>query len=293
MSNYAQRTPKTLIIHKSPPIICWTRDAVAMVRSAFGVDERRVNRTPTLRGNCMVIPSQKHVRNSLLSRMHPDDYAAIETVLEPVTLKRKDVLIQPGQPLTHMRFIESGVASVVVGTREGRRIEVGIIGSEGASGLPLLFDVESTPHETFMQIDGEALQVDKASFRNLVEERPAFRKLMMRYAHIFQLLTAQTALSHGSYTLEERLARWLLMCHDRVSGDEFPITHEFLSVMLGVHRPGVTTTIHILEGAGTVRARRSHIEIVNRDKLKLIAGESYGIPEAEYRRLIAEDAAEG
>lgn len=237
----------------------------------------------------MIIPSQKHARNSLLSRMQPDDYAAIDPVLERVTLNRKDVLVQPNQPLTHVHFLERGVASVVVGTRDGRRIEVGIIGSEGATGLPLLFGVESTPHETFIQIEGEALRLSKAAFGSLIEERPAFRRLMMRYAHIFQLFTAQTALSHGSYTLEERLARWLLMCRDRVEKDEFPITHEFLSVMLGVHRPGVTTTIHILEGAGTIQARRSHIEIIDRAKLELIAGDSYGIPEAEYRRLITDD----
>ncbi|KQO54156.1 Crp/Fnr family transcriptional regulator [Methylobacterium sp. Leaf85] len=239
----------------------------------------------------MVISSQHTIRNSLLSRLRADDRAAILAALDRVELKRKDVLAQPNEPLTHVHFLETGVASVVVGTRDRRRIEVGIIGSEGATGLPLLFDVDSTPHETFIQIEGEALRMSKDAFIGLIEQRPAFRRLMMRYAHIFQLFTAQTALSHGSYTLEERLARWLLMCHDRVEKDEFPITHEFLSVMLGVHRPGVTTTIHILEGAGTIRARRSHIEIVDRPKLELIAGDSYGIPEAEYRRLITNDVA--
>ncbi|WP_245259388.1 Crp/Fnr family transcriptional regulator [Methylobacterium sp. 77] len=220
--------------------------------------------------------------------MRADDYAAIHSALEPVSLKRKQVLVQPDEPLTHVYFMESGVASVVVGTPEGKRIEVGIIGHEGATGLALLFDVDTTPHETFIQIEGEALRIGKSAFCSLIEQRPAFRKLMMRYAHIFQLHTAQTALSHGSFTLEERLARWLLMCHDRVDGNEFPITHEFLSIMLGVHRPGVTTTIHILEGAGMIRARRSRIEIVNREKLRAIAGSSYGVAEGEYRRLITD-----
>ncbi len=109
---------------------------------------------------------------------------------------------------------------------------------------------------------------------------------MLRYAHLFQLQTAQTALSNGSYSLEERLARWMLMCHDRMDGDEFPITHEFLAFMLGVRRPGVTTTVHILEGAGMIKARRSRIQILDRAKLEEAAGESYGAAEAEYRRLI-------
>ncbi|GJE17885.1 Crp/Fnr family transcriptional regulator [Methylobacterium marchantiae] len=238
----------------------------------------------------MLVPSKRYVRNGLLSVLRSDDYAAIQSAIEPVALGRKDVLVQPEQPLTHVYFLERGVASVVVGTPEGKRIEVGIVGHEGAAGLPLLFDVDSTPHETFIQIEGEALRIGKAAFFRALEQIPAFRKVMLRYAHVFQLHMAYTALSHGSYTLEERLARWLLMCHDRVDGDEFPITHEFLSIMLGVHRPGVTTTIHVLEGAGLIRARRSFIEIVNREKLRIVAGDSYGVPEAEYRRLITNGA---
>lgn len=236
----------------------------------------------------MLIPSQKYVHNQLLSALPPEDYAALQPVLEPVTLRRKDVLVQPGKPIPHVHFIESGVASVVVGTPDGKRIEVGIVGREGFTGTPLLFDVDTIPHETFIQIEGEALRMSRAAFRDMVEARPVFRKVLMRYGHVYQLHAAQTALSNGSYTLEERLARWLLMCHDRIDGDEFPVTHEFLSIMLGVHRPGVTTTIHVLEGAGMIRARRSHIEIVDRDKLRMTAGNSYGIPEAEYRRLITE-----
>lgn len=238
----------------------------------------------------MLIPSQKYVRNRLLSVLPSDDYAAVQSALEPVTLKRKEVLIQPNQPIPAVHFMETGVASVVVGTRDGKRIEVGIIGCEGVTGTALVFDVDSIPHETFIQIEGEALRMSRDAFDQLIAERPVFRRVLLRYAHVFQLHTAQTALSNGSYTLEERLARWLLMCHDRIGGDEFPVTHEFLSIMLGVHRPGVTTTIHVLEGAGMIRARRSHMEIVDRDKLLAAAGASYGMPEAEYHRLITNDA---
>ena len=190
-------------------------------------------------------------------------------------------------------FVEVGAISAVAQTAGGRRIEVGIIGREGFKGVPLLLGVDRTPHESLVQIEGEALRVPSATFLDLLGRRPAIASLLLRYAHVFHVQTAQTAVSNGSYTLEERLARWLLMCHDRVDGDEFPITHEFLATMLCVRRAGVTTTVHVLEGLGTIEARRSRIRILDRPKLEAVAGDSYGIPEAEYRRLIGPHAGRG
>ena len=137
-----------------------------------------------------------------------------------------------------------------------------------------------------MQLDGEALRLPVAAFRAFLDGQPAARSTLLRYVHVFQLQTAQTALSNASHRLEERLARWLLMCHDRADSDEFVVTHEFLSLMLGVRRPGVTAAVHVLEGAGMIRARRSCIKVVDRAQLEAMAGESYGISENEYRRLI-------
>lgn len=234
----------------------------------------------------MSVPSQRYVRNQLLGTLDRDDYEAVSALAVPVSLSRRDIVIAANKPITHVHFLESGIVSEVATTPEGRRIEVCIIGREGLVGMPLLLDVDQTPHEIFVQIEGEALRLDSAAFRKLIEARGKLRRCFARYAYVAHLQTADTALSNGSHTLEERLARWLLMCHDRVDGDEFPVTHEFLSTMLGVRRPGVTTAIHSLEGAGTIKARRSHILVIDREKLKAAAGDSYGVPEREYRRLI-------
>ena len=234
----------------------------------------------------MLVPSQRYVRNQLLAALAEPDYEALRTALEPVTLQRGDVLVGSNGILTHVVFIEVGVISAIVDTPEGRRIEIGLVGREGFVGVPLLLHVDRSPHESLVQIEGEALRLPSASFLELLGRHPAIPPVMLRYAHVFQVQTAQTALSNGSYSLEERLARWLLMCHDRVDGDEFPITHEFMAMMLGVRRPGVTTTVHVLEGAGMIKARRSHIQVLDRSKLEAAAGDSYGATEAEYRRLI-------
>ncbi|WP_264048608.1 Crp/Fnr family transcriptional regulator [Methylobacterium flocculans] len=234
----------------------------------------------------MSVPSQRYVRNRLLGTLEGNDYDAVRAIAESVSLSRRDVLIAAHAPITHLHFLESGIASEVATTPGGRRIEVCITGREGLVGVPLLLDVDRTPHETFVQIEGEAVRVESEAFRRLIEDRVSLRQVFARYAYVTHLQTADTALSNGSHTLEERLARWLLMCHDRVDGDEFPVTHEFLSTMLGVRRPGVTTAIHNLEGAGAIKARRSHVQVLDRAKLKVAAGDSYGVPEAEYQRLL-------
>lgn len=233
----------------------------------------------------MQVPSQRHLRNRLLAVLPTPDCDALRAALEPVPLVRGQVLIEPDQPFTHALFVEAGIVSAVA-RGDTRRIEIGLVGRDGFVGVPLALGVDRSPHESIVQIEGEALRLPSATFSDLVERHPAIRAVLLRYAHVFQLQTAQTALSNGSYSLEERLARWMLMCQDRVGGDDFPVTHEFLAFMLGVRRPGVTTTVHLLEGAGMIKARRSRIQILDRAKLEEAAGESYGSAEAEYRRLI-------
>ncbi|GJD74925.1 Crp/Fnr family transcriptional regulator [Methylobacterium goesingense] len=234
----------------------------------------------------MPVPSQRFIRNTLLGALDLRDYEAVRAVAEPVSLARRDVLIAAGQPITHVHFLESAVVSEVTAATAGRRIEVGLTGREGFVGVPLLLDVDRTPYESFVQIEGQALRVESAAFLRLIQAHDGLRRCLSLYAYVVHLQTADTALSNGTHTLEERLARWLLMCHDRVVGNALPVTHAFLSTMLGVRRPGVTTAIHSLEGDGGIRARRSQVEVIDREKLKAAAGGSYGMPESEYRRLI-------
>lgn len=229
---------------------------------------------------------QSFVRNRLLAKLCPEDFDLLQPHLEPVALNRGDVLITPNQPITHVYFLEAGITSVIANTAGGRRIEIGLTGRDGLAGTPVLLGVDSTPHETFMQIAGSALRIKTESLRHALQQSPSLHSLLLRYVQAFTIQTSHTALSNGSHKIEERLARWLLMCHDRLDGDDLPITHEFIALMLGVRRAGVTEALNILEGRGIIRTGRGNIVVLKRTKLEKAAGDSYGVPEAEYHRLI-------
>jgi CRP-like cAMP-binding protein len=230
--------------------------------------------------------SRSTVRNQLLAALSDDDFAILKERLEPVPLSRGNVLIQPNVPIEYVYFFEAGVTSIVANTSGGRRIEIGLAGWDGMAGTPILLGVDRTPHETFMQVSGSALRIKASELRELIQQSPSLNELLLRYVQAFSIQTAHTALSNGSYNIGERLARWLLMCHDRLDGDELPLTHEFIAVMLGVRRAGVTEAMHILEGQHIIRAVRGNILVLDRAKLEEAAGDSYGTPEVEYRRLI-------
>jgi CRP-like cAMP-binding protein len=231
------------------------------------------------------LPSSS-VRNRLLAALPAGDFALIRPHLEPVSLNQSDVIIQAHAPIEHVYFLEAGVTSIVTRTERDRRIEIGLVGREGFAGVPVLLGADRTPHETFMQIGGAALRIGPDAFRHALEQSPALQKLLLRFVQVFHLQTAQTAACNGSHPVGRRLARWLLMCHDRLDGDELPLTHEFIAVMLGVRRPGVTEALQMLETEQAIRAERRNIVVLDRRRLEETAGDGYGGPEAEYERLI-------
>jgi CRP-like cAMP-binding protein len=124
--------------------------------------------------------------------------------------------------------------------------------------------------------------------KDTIDERPSLHRLLLRYAQALNVQTSVTAFANANHTLEMRLARWLLMCHDRLDGDDIEITHEFMAMMLGVRRAGVTTSLHILEGNRLIRSTRGLVTVRDRDGLEKLADDAYGLPEAEYVRLMAE-----
>ncbi len=229
---------------------------------------------------------QSSVRYLLLSKLSADDFLLLQPHLEPVVLDRGDVLVQPNEPIAYVTFPEAGVTSVVANTDGGRRIEIGLTGRDDLAGTPVLLGVDRTPHETFMQVAGSGLQIKTERLKEAMEQSPSIHDLLLRYVQVFTIQTAQTALSNGSHKIEERLARWLLMCHDRLDGNDLPLTHEFIAIMLAVRRAGVTEALNILEEQGIIRAERGNIVVLKRKKLEKAAGDSYGLPETEYRRLI-------
>ncbi len=230
--------------------------------------------------------TQSSVHNRLLAKLCPEDFDLLQPYLEPVTLNRGDVLITPHQPIEHIYFLEAGITSIIANTAGGRRIEIGLTGRDGLAGTPVLLGVDSTPHETFMQIAGSGLRIGTQKLREAIQQSSSLHALLLRYVQAFTIQTSHTALSNGSHKIEERLARWLLMCHDRLDGDDLPLKHEFIALMLGVRRAGVTEALNILGERGIIQASRGNIVIVDRARLEETAGDSYGVPEAEYHRLI-------
>ena len=230
--------------------------------------------------------SQSEVRNLLLRALPQEAFHLLQPELEVVELPVKTGLIEPGVPPELVYFLERGLASLVATNSDDESVEVGHIGFEGMAGAHVFLKVEQSPNRTFMQIEGVAITAPVSKLMTAVEQVPAAHDLFLRYVHCCELQLAHSALANARYNMHERLARWLLMCHDRLEDDDLPLTHEFLSLMLGVRRSGVTNEIHVLEGVQAIKATRANIRILNRPKLEDMAGGSYGIPEHEYEKYI-------
>lgn len=229
---------------------------------------------------------QSAVRNRLLKAMSLEDYTRLQPHLELVDLQSGQTLTKPNARTEHLHFMESGVASITAEGANGRA-EIGMIGREGVVGAtPVLLGSDRVPYDHFIQMPGAALRIHAEVVSAAVDESPALRKLRKRYILTEMVQVRQTAFINATQEIEARLARWLLMCHDRVDGDELLLKHEFLSMMLGVRRSGVTIAMQQLEGAGRIRARRGRVTVINRELLEEMADGGYGIPEAEYARLI-------
>jgi CRP-like cAMP-binding protein len=226
--------------------------------------------------------------NTLIACLPAQEAIRLAPLLERVVLKQRDVLIEPFQPISHVHFFEGGLSSEIAINADNSRIEVGCIGREGLSGLPVVLGTKSTPHRSFVQSGGKALRIRADDLQQAMDDLPLLRQLLLRYAQVFMIQIAATALADGRYKVEQRLARWLLMSQDRL-GDKLNLTHDFLALMLGVRRPSVTEALHVLEGEGMIKAARGLITIRSREKLEELAGGSYGVPESEYRRIISRD----
>jgi CRP-like cAMP-binding protein len=183
-------------------------------------------------------------------------------------------------------FPSRGAASIVA-EQDDDQIEIGLFGSEGMSGGAVVLGAGQSPHRSMTQV-GE-LQGVRIAAAPLMEACARSRTLhdhLLRYVHVAGVQTAYTASANAHFDLPERLARWLLMCHDRVEGDHMELTHDSMALMLAVRRSGVTVTLHQLEGTGAIRSTRGLVTVRDRARLEEIAGDSYGGAEREYRRLI-------
>lgn len=204
--------------------------------------------------------------------------------LKRVDLPLRKQLETRNKAIEFAYFMESGFASVVAnGT--GRSIEVGLIGREGMTGLAVVMGTDRSPNETFMQNAGAGLRLPVAKLRHAMRESTSLHAALLLYAHAFSIQTTYTAIANGRSKIEERLARWILMARDRIDSDDLALTHEFLSIMLGVRRPGVTVALNLLETQGLIKANRGIITVIDRKGLEETCNGAYGVPEAEFQRL--------
>jgi CRP-like cAMP-binding protein len=223
-------------------------------------------------------------RNQLLGALSADDLALLTPDLTLVDLAVRAELERPNRPIKNVFFPEAGMVSVVANGARKKQMEVGIIGREGMTGLMVVLGNDRSPYSAYMQIAGSGQRIASDDLRSAMQRSRTLAGVLLRYVQAFMIQTTQTALSNGSAKLEERLARWLLMAHDRVDGDELPLIHDFLALMLGVRRPGVTVAMRALEQQGLIKAKRGTIIVLDRVGLEEIANASYGVPEAEYKR---------
>ncbi|WP_428491021.1 Crp/Fnr family transcriptional regulator [Rhodopila sp.] len=231
-------------------------------------------------------------RNQLLAALPPADLAAILPKLRRVSLTVRDSLITPDMPIEAVYFVESGWVSLVATLEDGSQAEVGLVGREGMVGLPLIVGVESAFEEAFVQADGCALQIQTKAFNELLRQIPTLHRLLYSYSEAMRSQTTQTAACNGRHPLEQRLARWLLMAHDRADGDKLPVTQEFLGLMLCVYRPTITVAAGILQRAGIIRYSRGHVEVLDRAALEATSCDCYATVKRRFDRLLGANAAE-
>lgn len=227
--------------------------------------------------------------NHLLDRMSPGEFALLRPHLQELKLDYLAPMIQSGRPVDFVYFPLSGVASLAKTMENGASAEVGTTGNEGFVGLPLLLDAGSGPTDVHMQVPGHALRMPGRELRNAVAASPSLRRLLHRFAYASYNQTCQLVACNRFHDVEQRCARWLLMAHDRMPRDDFLLTHEVLSMMLGVRRSSVTIAAGRLSEAGLIEYRRGHITIVDRDGLEKRSCECYWSIRNEYERLLAAD----
>jgi CRP-like cAMP-binding protein len=226
----------------------------------------------------------KDTSNRLLNFLSPDDRQLMFRFFERIGMEHRQTLEKPNEPIEHIYFPEEGIASVVGDSKTFGQIEIGIIGKEGVTGLHVILGNDRSPHETFVQVPGPALRIEAQNLKALMEKSRTLHQMLLRYVQVFMIQTSQTALSNASALLTHRLARWLLMTEDRLSVKQLPLTHEFLAIMLGVQRSGVTIALGELERRDLIRTKRGQITIVDRPTMEKMTNGSYGVAEAEYKR---------
>ena len=214
-------------------------------------------------------------RNALLAALPPDALQRLLPRLTPVRLQLRHILYHANGPIDAAYFVTAGMVSMVTNLEDGMQAEVGIVGREGMLGMSLVAGVQTSFVETMVQLDGAALRIPARDLVQELDSNLPLRRILLRHTEALAAQVMQTAACNGRHGLEERLARWLLMAHDRADGDDLHLTQEFMAMMLGVHRPSVTITAGTLQRAGLIRYLAGRVTILDRPSLEAASCECY------------------
>jgi CRP-like cAMP-binding protein len=233
----------------------------------------------------MLLESRKTYKNRVLAALPKTEIDRLSPHLFAVTLPANETLLDAGVKISNAYFLEEGLASIVVSMSTGDTVEVGVVGRDGVSGLPILLGTESIPSRTFMQIAGSGYRIKADRLREEYAKVGKLRTMLQNYLQVHLVQTSQSAACNRLHEAEQRLAKWLLICRDRTGSDHLTLTHEFLAHMLGTSRPTVSLAAGILHGAGLIDYSRGHVTILDGERLEAAACECYRTISDESRRL--------
>jgi CRP-like cAMP-binding protein len=231
-------------------------------------------------------PAQVHERNRLLRALPAEAYERLLPHLEPINLATGQELWRADEPIHAVYFPRTCVTSLLTPLADERAVESATVGWEGLVGVPVVLGAPTTHTEALAQIAGAAARVDAGHFRAWLAAADGASALLLRYAQVLLEQTAQSVACNRKHAMEERCARWLLATRDRVGGDSFVLTHEFLAAMLGVRRASVTVAAGILQQAGLIEYRRGRVTILDAERLEEASCECYRVVRAQHARLL-------
>ncbi|HEV2914883.1 MAG TPA: Crp/Fnr family transcriptional regulator [Pyrinomonadaceae bacterium] len=234
------------------------------------------------------MPKEKNpakIQNTILAALPAKEYQRLLPFLEYVSLPLGQVLYETDELIREVYFLNTGIVSLVTHMRDGASVEAGLVGSEGMVGISVVLADSISPNQAVVQIADGAMRMNSAALKNKLERGGQLQSLLLRYTQALIKQVSQTAACNRSHYIGERLARWLLMCQDRVEGDELALTQEFIAEMLGTRRSGVSEAAVILQDDGLIRYSRGHITILDRQGLEKFACECYAVVKKDFDRL--------
>jgi CRP-like cAMP-binding protein len=224
--------------------------------------------------------------NRILNALPPEEYEHLAAYLEPVEMLLGEVLYHPNEPITHVYFPNHGTVSVISTFEDGKSVEAGMVGNEGMFGVCVFLGSVTAPLEAVVQLPGDALRMRSDVLREEFKRGEHLQDLLLRYTQAFIIQIAQSVACNRAHPIDGRLARWLLMCQDRAHSDDLQLTHEFIAIMLGTRRAGVSEAAGKLQDEGIIRYKRGHVNILDREELEVKSCECYPIVKKEFDRLL-------